>query len=50
MSLNKLDQAAEAAGIALRFVNARGEKETIREETKAALLAGREALSAAQPA
>jgi len=38
MSLSKLDKAAEAAGIALRFVNARGEQETISDETKEALL------------
>ncbi|OIX91034.1 4-alpha-glucanotransferase [Pantoea sp. Ae16] len=49
MSLNKLDQAAEAAGIALRFVNARGEKETISDETKEALLAVMEAPAGKAP-
>lgn len=39
MTLNKLDHAAQAAGIALRFINAKGEPETISDETKRALLA-----------
>ncbi|ADU71002.1 4-alpha-glucanotransferase [Pantoea sp. At-9b] len=39
MTLNKLDHAAQAAGIALRFINANGEPETISDETKRALLA-----------
>lgn len=39
MTLNKLDQAAQAAGIALRFTNAKGEPEIISDETKRALLA-----------
>ncbi|MFT4270762.1 MAG: 4-alpha-glucanotransferase [Pantoea sp.] len=39
MTLNKLDQAAQAAGIALRFINANGEPATISDDTKRALLA-----------
>ncbi|WP_293795411.1 4-alpha-glucanotransferase [uncultured Pantoea sp.] len=39
MTLNKLDQAAQDAGISLRFINAHGESETISDETKRALLA-----------
>jgi len=39
MSLNKLDQTAESAGIALHFENARGEQQTISDETKQALIA-----------
>jgi len=39
MTLNKLDQAAQDAGITLRFINAHGEPETISDETKRALLA-----------
>ncbi|EJL83000.1 4-alpha-glucanotransferase [Pantoea sp. GM01] len=39
MTLNKLDQAAQDAGIALRFINAHGEPETISDATKRALLA-----------
>jgi 4-alpha-glucanotransferase len=39
MTLNKLDQAAQDAGISLRFINAHGEPETISDDTKRALLA-----------
>lgn len=39
MTLNKLDQAAQDAGISLRFINAHGEPETLSDDTKRALLA-----------
>ncbi|WP_017349997.1 4-alpha-glucanotransferase [Pantoea sp. A4] len=39
MTNRSLDQAAQAAGIALEFTNALGKKEAIRDETKQALLA-----------
>lgn len=39
MTLNKLDQAAHDAGIALHFINAKGEPETLSDDTKRALLA-----------
>ena len=39
MARNKLDQAAHDAGIALNFTNAKGEPESISDETKRALLA-----------
>ncbi|MEG3127495.1 4-alpha-glucanotransferase [Pantoea cypripedii] len=38
MTLSKLDQAAQDAGIALRFINAKGEPATISDDTKRALL------------
>lgn len=39
MTLSKLDQEALAAGIAVEFINAKGEPENISDETKRALLA-----------
>ena len=39
MTLSKLDQSALAAGIAVEFINAKGEPENISDETKRALLA-----------
>ncbi|NIF03106.1 4-alpha-glucanotransferase [Pantoea sp. Acro-805] len=39
MTLSKLDQAALAAGIAVEFINAKGEPESISDDTKRALLA-----------
>lgn len=39
MTLSKLDQDALAAGIAVEFINAKGEPESISDETKRALLA-----------
>ncbi|WP_345827906.1 4-alpha-glucanotransferase [Pantoea sp. BRR-3P] len=49
MTLNKLDQAAQDAGIALRFINAHGEPETISDTTKRALLAVMETPSGKAP-
>ncbi|WP_128600821.1 4-alpha-glucanotransferase [Pantoea wallisii] len=39
MTIKKLDQAAREAGIALSFINNKGESQTISDETKQALLA-----------
>ncbi|WP_058969768.1 4-alpha-glucanotransferase [Type-D symbiont of Plautia stali] len=39
MTLSKLDQDALSAGIAVEFINAKGEPESISDETKRALLA-----------
>ena len=39
MTLSKLDQDALAAGIAVEFINAKGEPENISDEIKRALLA-----------
>ncbi len=39
MAMKKLDQAARDAGIALSFINNKGESQTISDDTKRALLA-----------
>lgn len=39
MTMSKLDQAALAAGISVDFINAKGEPESISDQTKRALLA-----------
>lgn len=49
MAMKKLDQAARDAGIALSFINNKGESQTISDDTKRALMALMDAPTGSAP-